>query len=604
MNLLKTKLNYGVVLSIILVIFSTFFIFTSYVNNVKPAPLEVNKLTFQGSYRSFVEEEWHPINDHTKFNSFDGDIILRGNFYYLNKEGNVSNKKYETITVSLYFNHIEATIFKNDIKIWSHSRDNYSDDYYGCGKSHHNFTHTFNENEPLTIILHNPHKFGNQNAYNEFLDSIYENNGDALHEFLHSQGSFQKNAGIVLLVASLFVLGVALFASLMKLENVAPVWLIGGIMSFLGGFLVFDSPNIDLSNNFIALNTSVLMILKYLLFFFVMLLVATLMSKKGKTIAKPIVAFSAFSNVLIIILSMYNFVFIYDADYYWVIYNILLLVGLLIVGLCDIHRPKTNQHMFISSLITLLAMIIDLCLLWQGNSNYAFSKNTILLILVFLFIAMIKKLPDNFIASLKAKQLESALQNYRVSISLSQIQHHFLYNSLTAIYYLCDKDPKKAKQAIGWFSAYLRSNLDKIKEEKPISFKEALNHIEIYLKLEKMRFEDELNIVYDIEVTDFQIPSLVVQPLVENAVNHGVGDKEGGGSVIIKTREYADHYEIIIEDDGVGFDESKQKEDGRSHVGLNNVRERLDLICKGKLIINSEVGKGTTATIVIPKEEK
>lgn len=604
MNVFNKKLHYGVVLSVILVILSIFFVVTTYANNTRPATPEIVKVTFQGEYHYEDEYQWKKIEKSTKFDALKGDLILRGNFYYLDSKGNVlEDKEYESINLAMYFDHIEATISQNGVKVWSHLRDNFSDDYYGCGKTWLYYIHNNNIEGHTVITLHNPHSFGNNNAYNDFLNSIYENSGDTLHEYLHAKGEFEKNTGIVLLIMSLFVIGVALFATLMHLENTSIVWLIGAITAALGGFFFFGSPNIGLWNNFAALNTAALIVIKYLLFFFVMLLITTLMSPRAKKIATPAVVLSMAVNVICIILAMYNIIFIYDADKYWAMFNFVSMSTLLVIGLIDLKRKNENKSMFLISIFITVAMIVDIILLRNGNDNYRFSKSTILLVLIILFFTMIKDLPVNFRAALKAKELEASLQNYRVSISLSQIQHHFLYNSLTAIHYLCDKDPKKAKQAIGWFSSYLRSNLDKIKEEKPISFTEALKHIEIYLKLEKLRFEDELNVIYDIEVSNFQIPSLVVQPLVENAVNHGVGDKEGGGSVIIRTRELEDHYEIIIEDDGVGFDDSKPKEDGRSHVGLSNVRERLELICKGKLIIKSEIGKGTIATIVIPKEE-
>ena len=98
------------------------------------------------------------------------------------------------------------------------------------------------------------------------------------------------------------------------------------------------------------------------------------------------------------------------------------------------------------------------------------------------------------------------------------------------------------------------------------------------------------------------LPLLSVQPLVENAVKHGVGMKEDGGTVRISTRETETAYEVIIEDDGVGFDINEQMDDGRSHVGMENTKKRLRDMCGGEVIIESVVGKGTTATVVLPKE--
>ena len=200
-----------------------------------------------------------------------------------------------------------------------------------------------------------------------------------------------------------------------------------------------------------------------------------------------------------------------------------------------------------------------------------------------------------------AKQ-ERQLIDKELAIKMSQIQPHFLYNSLTSIHYLCDKDPKLAKKAVKWFSTYLRGNLESMSKENMVPFEQEMNHIDIYLKLEKLRFGEYLEVVYNIEEQDFMVPSLTIQPLVENAVKYGVGDKREGGQVIIGTSSTDTHYIVTIEDTGTGFDINKEYNDGRQHVGIQNVKERLSLICNGELIIYSEIDKGTVAIMRIPKD--
>ena len=198
-------------------------------------------------------------------------------------------------------------------------------------------------------------------------------------------------------------------------------------------------------------------------------------------------------------------------------------------------------------------------------------------------------------------QKELALSESNNSLVLSQIQPHFLYNALTSIYRLCDVKPEAAKEAVSNFSKYLRGNLDSIKQTKMISFADELKHLQAYLSLEKIRYDDDLDIKYDIKATEFFIPPLTVQPLVENAVNHGIGDLPGGGLVTISTEEKRDYYEIRVSDNGVGFDPETVPEDGRSHLGIMNVRSRLNIMCHGTLDIKSAPGDGTVAIIQIPK---
>ena len=189
----------------------------------------------------------------------------------------------------------------------------------------------------------------------------------------------------------------------------------------------------------------------------------------------------------------------------------------------------------------------------------------------------------------------------RIKLMMSQIQPHFLYNSLSSISELCETDPKKAQQTTDDFSEYLRYNLTALNSEKLISFEKQLEQTEIYLKIEKTRFGDRVNAVYEIEARDFEIPTLTVQPLVENAVRHGICKRPGGGTVTIRSYETDTDYVIGIADDGVGFDTESITTDGETHVGIENVRARLRYF-GDSFEIKSELDVGTTATIKVPKK--
>ena len=202
-----------------------------------------------------------------------------------------------------------------------------------------------------------------------------------------------------------------------------------------------------------------------------------------------------------------------------------------------------------------------------------------------------------------AQQMENT--QLKIDIMLSQIQPHFLYNSLGAIHYLCDHDPKAAGELTDKFARYLRGNMSALRDDGEVPFPQELEHTEIYLEIEKARYEDALQIEYDVACTDFRLPTLTLQPIVENAVRHGARGKRGVGTVCIATREYPDRYEITVTDDGPGFDPDAPAlpDDGRAHIGIQNVRERLDRVSGGTLRIESEKGKGTVAAIIIPKKE-
>jgi LytS/YehU family sensor histidine kinase len=184
----------------------------------------------------------------------------------------------------------------------------------------------------------------------------------------------------------------------------------------------------------------------------------------------------------------------------------------------------------------------------------------------------------------------------------SQIQPHFIYNTLSAIKSLIRVDPKIAIETVSDFSKYLRGNIDSLSITKPVSFKDELKHVETYLSIEQKRFRNKLNITYNISVWDFDLPALSVQPIVENAVRHGItSSKENGGNITISVHEINDEIILTITDDGVGFDTTKaSNKQEKVNVGLKNVRTRLAAMVGGKLDVQSEVNIGTTVTIIIP----
>ena len=210
----------------------------------------------------------------------------------------------------------------------------------------------------------------------------------------------------------------------------------------------------------------------------------------------------------------------------------------------------------------------------------------------------------NLQADRRERTFKAEMENAKLKsdIMLSQLQPHFLCNTLGAIGGLCKNDPE-AKDAINMFSRYLRDNVDAVGQDTPVPFDQELEHAKTYLKLEQLRFGDDVSVAYDIGCRDFMLPTLTLQPLVENAVRHGIrGTEEGVGTVTISSQELDTRWEVSVADDGAGFDPGMPRAyDGRSHIGLRNVRTRLELVCNGRLRIDSEYGCGSVVTIEIPK---
>ena len=208
---------------------------------------------------------------------------------------------------------------------------------------------------------------------------------------------------------------------------------------------------------------------------------------------------------------------------------------------------------------------------------------------------------------LYAQREKSAVEKETTTqAAVSQIQPHFISNMLSTIQILFDADPAGAKDALGQFAEYMRVSTDAFEFNGPIAFQRELAHVRNYAALEQLRFGGKLRVEYNIEVEDFFLPALTLQPLVENAITHGIGNKRGGGTVTIATREEPDNWLITVQDDGCGTDNiaanglPPQQEGG--FIGLANVRQRVESIARGRLHFSSIKNKGATVTVVLPKE--
>jgi len=189
------------------------------------------------------------------------------------------------------------------------------------------------------------------------------------------------------------------------------------------------------------------------------------------------------------------------------------------------------------------------------------------------------------------------IANQRANIMVLQMRPHFIYNTMMSIYSLCRQDPEKARSVIMDFTAYLRKNFTAIASDAPIPFSSELEHTRAYLAVEQAQYEDSLFVDYDTPHTLFRVPALTLQPIVENAVKHGRDPYAGAFHISVQTRKTDSGSEIIVTDNGRGFDPSNDRESG---IALKNIQQRLKTMCGGELTILPREGGGTVVTVTIP----
>ena len=198
------------------------------------------------------------------------------------------------------------------------------------------------------------------------------------------------------------------------------------------------------------------------------------------------------------------------------------------------------------------------------------------------------------------KQKEE-IADQKVKLAVLQMRPHFIYNTMMSVYCLIEQDAPKAQQVTLDFTNYLRKNFTAIAKEGTIPFTEELEHTRAYLAVEKVRFEKKLFVEIDTPYTSFRLPPLTLQPIVENAVKHGIDPDLDPLTIHIQTREVKNGVEITVADTGPGFG---TKDNDEPHIALGNIRERLEMMCNGKMEIAPSDGGGTVVTVFIPQARR
>lgn len=570
------------------------------------------KVRFYGEYR-IAEGEWQTITEGEHISSTKGDVTLRGNFHMLAPDGEYVGIYSGDTPIAFYSNHINLTFRMSNGDVIVNDTENPLYESSACGAFW--TAYLFENEDPVEIVIHNPHRFGNENAIDEMLSNLAFWSGIDFEKNTMSQGNTQRNIGMFFIIIALVLLGSALFSALLNIPNGQIIWLLGAAILSAGIYLAYSAFGVSFWSDIVAVNTNVL---GFSMMFYMLFISGIIThSLKNTHIIGCIttIALGITNGISYIIPTLYGIRF-YDTWLYWTIIQSLANAVLLVCLIKEYPTSsKKERFLHIGLAALMIAFELDVIAtasgLWEGGfiSKYVFYA----LFVTALFVVL-RLIPENIQSAEKAKALElqrsrleaekniveAELKESRISIMLSQIQPHFIYNTLGTIERMCLKDPQKAFDLVRNFSLYLRGNFSELDSVAPIRFAEELKHVEYYVNIEKVRFPD-MNIEYNVEVTDFLVPALSVQPLVENAIKHGLMRLETGGTVVIYTFETASHYCVEVKDDGAGFDTTVPVED-KKHVGLRNIRGRLKDMVNGELVIESHVGVGTKATIMIPKE--
>ena len=269
-----------------------------------------------------------------------------------------------------------------------------------------------------------------------------------------------------------------------------------------------------------------------------------------------------------------------------------LLAVMLLNLACTIrYRARLSRKTFLSFIIAILPMTVTLPL-QMFFDVYALIDISF----VISALSMYSLILSDQIEQDLSRQREIA--NQRASIMVLQMRPHFIYNTMTSIYCLCGQNPQLARKVIMDFTTYLRKNFTAIASETPIPFSAELEHTRAYLAVEQAQYEDSLLVDYDTPHIWFRVPPLTLQPIVENAIKHGRDPYADPLRISIRTRKTASGSEIVVEDNGRGFDPDDESE---PHIALANIKQRLRVMCRGEMMVIQSKEGGTVIKVIVPR---
>ena len=560
---------------------------------------------FDGEYR-IADGEWKKIVKGNHISSTEGDVTLRGNFHMLTPDGEYVGIYSGDIPIALYIDHINLTFYEKEKEPFVIDMENPLFGDSACGVDW--TAHTITSEEPIEIVIHNHHSFGNETAIDDLLANTALWTGIEFEKGVLERGDSQRDIGLLFMIISLLLLGCALFSTLIHIKNSKILWVFGMVILFAGTYLAYSAESVSLWRESIVSNTTILGC--SMMFYMLFLLVALVHFLKGtKTVGTITVTVLGVFNAVFFVLPIMTDVLFYDTWIYWAAVQTLANVILLGCLTKEFFETKEKTRwLYIGSILPLISFVIDVVMIDIGVWNNGLAS--ICIFIIFFIAAMVTVLriiPNSINTLAKAKELETErivlnaqLTESRVSTMMSQIRPHFIYNTLGSIEQLCSLDPPKAKELVHKFAKYLRGNFRELDNPKPILMSQEMAHVHHYISIENVRFPD-MTFSFEMNSVDFYIPALTIQPIVENAIKHGLMKLEKGGTIRVVSYETDTHYCVSVVDDGVGFDTSVLL-DERKHVGIRNIRGRLEAMVNGALEIESDVEGGTKVLITIPKE--
>ena len=329
----------------------------------------------------------------------------------------------------------------------------------------------------------------------------------------------------------------------------------------------------------------------------------SLRSDSGNRVTRLIFYIAALTAILLVVL---QFMGLFE------LYSVLVWYGIAMAFLHLIalfgRKPTLYEILWFLPFFITLGLDFIIFLLNRSQRNAPFF---LLWMLINLFIRGFGFIRDDIEQERQLRFKEVELKESRIRAMMSEIRPHFIHNTLISIYMLCTEDPERAQEVIADFASYLQANFSAISATELTSFNKELEHTKSYIAIESILYEGKLTIEYDIQHTAFRLPPLTLQPIVENALYHGIKNRRGRGLITITGTREGENILLQVHDNGAGMSQERLEmlqngiyQEKRGRFGLWNVHQRIRLYCGENygLTFESVPGEGTTVTVKLPAE--
>ena len=485
------KIPFQVIGTVLLLLAAVFLLWFNQANSDQALSAMRAQVRFQGEYR-IGDGPWQKITEGEHIPAGKGDVTLRGNFHLYAPDGEHVGLMEEDTHIALYTDHIGLNIQQGENEPYIIDMEN---PLYGntvCGVGWTSCSFGGSTAGPIEILVHNPHHFGNETAIDELLSNVAIWDNIDFEKGVLERGKMQRYTGMFLIVVSFAFLGAALFLALLHIQNDRIIWLPGLAILSVGVYLLYGDPGAPLWSEYIITNTTILGVSLMLYMFFVSGIITYFLRKTKKVGTLATVVLGVMDGIFFL-LPVLTEIFFYDTWLFWVIIQTIVnivLFGCMIREALSVSGKKRLEYIGMTFLLIGFEADAAATALgwWKGGfvSRYVFFA-----LLILALVVILRVIPGNINAAAKAKELElqrsrleaeknsieAELKESRISIMLSQIQPHFIYNTLGTIERMCLKDPEKAFDLVRNFSLYLRGNFSELDSVAPVRFAEEIRHV-------------------------------------------------------------------------------------------------------------------------------